>query len=334
MRYLYLREQWGKIGISEGQFYFRKGKAVRKIPSETIEGIVLIGNIQMTTQCIQLCLQLEIIVLFFSTYGSYHGRLGDGRSANVKRQKEQLRMSDHPEFSLSLSKKLIHGKLHNQKVHIRRLLRYKKSRQDEVNNLITSISHDEKTLSNVITFNQLLGVEGAAAKAYFSALSVLLPSECGFSIRSRQPSMDSVNGLLNFGYRLLYYELFTVIELRGLSPYVGFLHKDRRHHASLASDLMEEWRAIIIDPIIVRLVNSRSKDFSKEVFIENQGRLSLEQITLFLKQYDKSINRKQIYPNFSKKAIDFREAIHYQISYLIEAIEKKDSGCYRTLTLK
>ena len=89
-----------------------------------------------------------------------------------------------------------------------------------------------------------MGYEGSASRAYFSILSSLLPDEFQFKGRSKMPPLDAFNSLVSLGYTLLMYELYGELENKGLCPYVGFMHSDRERHPTLASDLMEEWRAV------------------------------------------------------------------------------------------
>ena len=107
----------------------------------------------------------------------------------------------------------------------------------------------EKQLSDVSTVEEVMGLEGMAARVYFSVLSRFVQPDFAFHGRSRQPPKDAFNSMLSLGYTLLMYELYAEIENRGFSPYVGFMHRTHRGHPSLASDLMEEWRAVVVDPL-------------------------------------------------------------------------------------
>lgn len=99
-----------------------------------------------------------------------------------------------------------------------------------------------------------MGCEGNAAKNYFAALPKLVQPEFRFSGRTKQPPKDAFNSMLSLGYTMLLYEIYSEIENRGLTPYIGFLHSDRDGHPALASDLMEEWRSVIVDSAVLSLV--------------------------------------------------------------------------------
>jgi len=128
--------------------------------------------------------------------------------------------------------------------------------------------------------NVLLGVEGAAARSYFKAFGMLLPDDFQFEVRSRRPPMDPVNAALSFGYALLTGEAVSAAALAGLDPSVGFLHGDDDGRPSLALDLMEEFRPLVVDTTVLNLFRRnrltadhfRSEDGRPGVLFTDEGR--------------------------------------------------------------
>jgi CRISPR-associated protein Cas1 len=120
------------------------------------------------------------------------------------------------------------------------------------------------------SIDQLMGLEGAAAASYYPTLGECL-SHHGFEFttRSRRPPQDPVNAMLSFGYQLLWNHILLLIELQGLDPYHGCLHTSHHNHPCLASDLIEEFRAPIIDSLVLWLINTGVmdpfEDFTDEV---------------------------------------------------------------------
>jgi CRISP-associated protein Cas1 len=84
----------------------------------------------------------------------------------------------------------------------------------------------------------VMGVEGAAARAYFGALGVMMPAGLGLAGRSRQPPLDVVNAALSYGYAILAGEAVSALCTAGLDPAIGLLHADADRRPSLALDLM------------------------------------------------------------------------------------------------
>jgi CRISPR-associated endonuclease Cas1 len=106
----------------------------------------------------------------------------------------------------------------------------------------------------------LLGTEGQAAHLYFSRFGRMLKSTPGrefdFQKRQRRPPPDPVNALLSFAYALLAKDCFSALATVGFDPYHGFFHAGRHGRPSLALDLMEEFRPIIADSVVLTLVNN------------------------------------------------------------------------------
>jgi CRISP-associated protein Cas1 len=111
---------------------------------------------------------------------------------------------------------------------------------------------DEEGLDNI------RGIEGKAASDYFSFFNDLIVAQKEdfvFAGRNRRPPLDRVNCLLSFIYTLLYHDARSALETVGLDPAVGFLHRDRPGRLSLALDLMEEFRPVLGDRLVLSLIN-------------------------------------------------------------------------------
>ena len=105
------------------------------------------------------------------------------------------------------------------------------------------------------TVNEIIGYEGNAARIYFQCLGKLVDDDFKFEKRSRRPPLDEFNSMLNLGYSILMNEIYSRVENKGLNAYFGFVHQDREKHPTLVSDIIEEWRAVIIDSMVMSLVN-------------------------------------------------------------------------------
>lgn len=152
-------------------------------------------------------------------------------------------MSDDEDFSNNFAKRIIYAKISNQIVILRR---YSRNSDNDVSDEIKMMKICTQKLDNAHTSEEIMGFEGTAAKYYFSALSKLVNNDFSFNCRSRMPPKDPFNSMLSLGYTLLMYEIYGEIENKGLSPYAGFLHKDRERHPTLASEFIEKEGVIII----------------------------------------------------------------------------------------
>ena len=101
------------------------------------------------------------------------------------------------------------------------------------------------------TRDELMGIEGAAAREYFAALGQIVPDGMRFTGRSRQPPGDLINAALSYGYAIILGEAVSALCAAGLDPAIGLLHAEQDRRPSLALDLMEEFRPLIVDQIVI-----------------------------------------------------------------------------------
>jgi CRISPR-associated protein Cas1 len=120
-------------------------------------------------------------------------------------------------------------------------------------------------LGDATSHDQVLGHEGSASREYFRAWRQIIGDAWGFTSRERRPPPDPVNAMLSFGYTLLVQEAVAALETAGLDSAVGFLHRGRWGRPCLALDLMEEFRPVIVDAVVLRCVSTgivRSDEFT------------------------------------------------------------------------
>ena len=307
---------------------------LRTLPIESVEGITIIGNGQMTTPCISECLKRGISIQYYSPKGSYFGKLSSTKHVNTKRQRLQVRLTEDKTFALTLSKIILQAKLNNQIVLLRR---YQRNSKIHVNEEINTIKRLKDKISSGKDLPEISGYEGNAARAYFKGLNNLINvSEFKFNGRNRRPPKDPFNSLLSFGYTILLNDIYGAIESRGLNPYFAFLHQDREKHPTLSSDLIEEWRPIIVDSIAMALINGR------EISIENFYRdkatrgvyFTKEGLKKYILKIEKRLDTSMRYLNYIDYPVSFRRAIDMQVLQLCKAIEEKDPNLYQPVIIR
>ena len=175
-----------------------------------------------------------------------------------------------------------------------------------------------------------------AAKSYFAGLSRLVDEKFYFKGRSKQPPRDEFNSMLSLGYSILMNEIYSKLENRGLNPYFGFIHSDRENHPTLVSDMIEEWRAPIVDSMVMSMVNGHEifvEDFYQDVdtpgyFLNKDG------MKKFLNKIDGKLRAETKYLDYVDYAVNFRRAIDLQIGQLVKAIEEDDYRLYNPIWLR
>jgi hypothetical protein len=191
-------------------------------------------------------------------------------------------------------------------------------------------------VNRATTIESIMGYEGNAARLYFKGLSLLADKDFKFRGRSRMPPRDPFNSLLSLGYTLLLYEAYTAIANKGLNPYAGFLHKDRQGHPTLASDLMEEWRAVLVDSLVMSMVNGRK--VKKEDFYTKKetGAILIQKNALkkVIGEFENKIRTETSYLDYIDTRMSFRRAIQTQVGALCKTIDNNDVSIYRPIRLR
>ena len=265
MSFLYVTEPDCKVYFHENQIVMEDSNGLKTmLPIEILEGVILIGNANVSSSCQRELLRRGLPVTYLATNGQYYGRLESTKHINIERQRSQFRLGDDTVFCLTFARKIIEAKTHNQIVILRRYNRDKA--KESVKNCLHDMELVQKKVTSANSLEQLMGYEGNCAKLYFKGLSQLVHPDFPFSGRNKQPPRDPFNSLLSFGYTLLLYDMYGAIVNKGLHPYAGFLHQDRRGHPALGSDLIEEWRAVIVDALVMSLLNQGT--FSSEDFTQ------------------------------------------------------------------
>lgn len=335
MSYLYVTEQGATIGISDNRFQVKyKDGLLKSVPIETLEIIEVFGKVQITTQCLEECLKKGINIIFYSTNGSYYGRLISTSHVNVKRQRLQADLGKNDVFKLAFSKRVIDAKIKNQIVIIRR---YARNKEINIERSIDEMQYMLRKIKNQCsTIDQLMGYEGAAAKIYFKVIGKLINPDFSFSGRNRRPPLDPFNSMISLGYSIMLNEIYGKLEGKGLNPYFGIMHRDREKHPTLASDLMEEWRAVLIDSTVLSMLNGH--ELNKEDFytdLEGPGVfLAKEGFKVYIKKLETKFRTESKYLSYIEYSVSFRKALDLQVNQLVKAIEAGAPELYSPIIIR
>lgn len=265
MTHIYLTRSDVKIGTAQGRLTIKQvdGDFEKSVPLSGVDSINVYGNPQLSTQLIRECLSSRIPVGYFSEDGHYFGRISSFENLDPARQKKQILLTDNQEFCLAWSKRIVSAKILNSIEVLNSMSEVYVFSDDELRGLYHSLD----TLRFAESVDMVLGLEGNAAKTYFACLPKLVCDDgFAFSGRSTRPPKDPVNSMLSYGYSLFHRNIISAIERHSLHPYYGYMHKIKRGHAALASDLIEEYRAPLVDRTVIALVNSgeiSSDDFTR-----------------------------------------------------------------------
>ena len=334
MTTIYLTEHGSVLSRRENKLIISQSQEmIKDCPIEKVEGIVLIGSASITSPLMTELMERDITLTWISSSGKFYGRLEPSRSVNIERQMLQFKKAEDEDFSLAMSKKWIDAKLRNS---ITMLNRWSREREGlDTSEQIKKIKETIEKISYSSSLENLRGLEGYGSKCYFEALKLIIPPQYNFKERNRQPPRDPFNSLLSFAYTLLIYEIYTAITLKGLHPYRSFLHSPRRGHPALASDLMEEWRALFADALAMHCLSHRivsEEDFT--TLPESKGGgvyLTQNANKKFISQFEKRLRSYNRYLDYIEYPATFRESMAFQVGSLVKAIENNDPNIYRPI---
>lgn len=255
-----------------------------RVPLHNLEGIVCFGYKGVSPALMGACAEKGISLCFLTQHGRFLARINGPVSGNVLLRQTQYFRSADQDNSLAIARSFLLGKIYNGRWCLERVKRDHPMRVDQgkIDDAIDQMLQSLVSLEHAVSRDEIMGIEGIAAKAYFGAFpQMILRNEDVFQFdgRNRRPPLDPVNAMLSFAYTLLGNEIASALETVGLDPAVGYLHTVRPGRASLALDLLEELRAPLADRFVVTQINLGSftgKDFQKKengaVFLTDDAR--------------------------------------------------------------
>lgn len=281
------------------------GEEQFRMPLDRVARIVLIGDLTLSSSFIHQVMRRNIDVVVHSSTSRYLGRVSGDSSPQAALRRSQYALFDDPEQSLAFARVVVRAKLENQRAL---LMRHSRRRGLDIGQWIEQLRQSVTGIDLVESVPELLGVEGAAARAHFAALRVLLP-DWGFDGRHRRPPTDPINILLSFGYSMLTREVESAVRSAGLDPATGFLHAPAGDRPSLAFDMVEEWRPVLVDSVVLRSIGVgrlRPEDFSFDD--DGRCRMSGDARTRFIEDYEHRMLTMARYHESGRK-VTYREAL-------------------------
>lgn len=300
-----------------------KGEVVQKMPGHQLRAIYLYGAVQLTAQAVQTALELDIDVSYFSPAGRFLGMLRGLPTSGVDARIGQYEFFQKDVVRLRLAREIIRAKIHNQRVLLMR-------NGDAPESVLKKMAELRDGVADVTDRTQLLGYEGMAAAFYFEHFTSMLKGRgeawrFDFQGRNKRPPRDPVNALLSLAYSMLAKELTGVIHAVGLDPFLGFLHQPRYGRPALALDLMEEFRPLIADSVVISLINRGElgvDDFVRSAngtFLKDGGRRA------FWEGYFRRMDTEVSHPEFGYK-MSYRRMLEVQARQLWRYLRGEAAG--------
>jgi CRISPR-associated protein Cas1 len=283
------------------------------------------GNIQLSTQAIQTLCEAEVPVCYFSQGGWFYGITTGLCTKNVFLRQRQFAMAGQPWFCRNLARSLTTGKIRNQRTFLLR------NHVEPPARVIAEMKVMAERAENSASLEELLGLEGNAARLYFQSFAGMIKIETNDSLgdggftfdfegRNRRPPLDPVNALLSLGYSMLAKDFTIACYAVGFDPMLGFYHQPRFGRPALALDLMEPFRPLIVDSSLVNAINTRMvtlNDFmtvGASVALKPQGRKA------FYRAYELRMDTLVTHPMFDYR-VSYRRLLEIQARLLAKTLE-------------
>jgi len=254
---LYISEVGTFLGVAKHTIVLKqKGKVIYKMPKTQCERIIIAStSVSLSGALVKLCAEMGIAIDFIDLYAKNtpYASLYGNKNAYAKLSLKQLKILETP-FQLKIAKAFVKGKVKNQINYLKYLNRYHKILDLPINSMEKRLA---AMLQKAQTPNELMGYEGQSAVHYWQGLSQVVEDKVNFNYRITYGATDLVNSALNYGYAILYSRVQYHAVRAGLSLHISFLHALDDNKPTLVYDMVEEFRAFVVDRAIFSMINSR-----------------------------------------------------------------------------
>lgn len=335
---IYVREQGAVVRKRGERLVVTKGfDELMDVPLVHVRQVALVGNVQLTTQAAAMLLQNDVDVVFFSQHFKFRGRLVATGSKFARLRHSQLQVMSDESKAIQIAREIVVGKLTNQRVLLQRHLANLPagSPRSVLKESVDGIAHMREGAGRTESLETLRGYEGKAGAYYFAGLKALLHPGWGFQGRQYYPPPDPINAALSLGYSLLLKDAVAAVQLVGLDPYLGFFHVIEYARPSLALDVMEEFRPIVVDSMVLELVSRQQltpADFTKTGRQERPVEMSDGGVNLLLKAYEERLQTTVRHP-VSGDQVTYRRCLELQVRQIANIVLGK-TALYVPVTIK
>jgi len=305
---LVVQSQYARIG-KEGETLkiTDEEKGETRVRFIEISDVALFGNVSITTPALSALLEREIPVTFHSHGGWFRGVAHGIGHRNVEVRTAQYRMSFDEASCLRFARELVAAKITNQRTILRRNWRGEPEARQSV---LDRLAAARKSAGGATTPAELLGIEGDAAATYFRAFAGLIkaPDEnqdqggdlapFRFDARNRRPPTDPVNAMLSLAYAMLTRHLTITLTSVGLDPYRGFYHAPRYGRPALALDIMEPFRSIIANSVVLSAINTGEVGPNDFVVATTGTALTQAGRRRFVEAFERRLSQETTHPVF------------------------------------
>jgi CRISPR-associated protein Cas1 len=328
---LYVSEHGAKIGKNgESLTIFYQEGRVDEVPLKDLVHICLFGNVQCSTQLLHTLMASGVSISYLSSHGTLVGMTVPPITKNVFLRQKQFVKFQHPDLALRLARWIISAKIANQRTMLRR-------NGSASNQVLREMKELRDKALEVASLDSLRGVEGRAGRLYMESFPSMLKNhevdgQALMKGRNRRPPKDPINALLSLGYTLLVRDVMAACYHVGLDPLFGFYHSIEPGRPSLALDMMEPFRPIITDSVVLRVMNTQEITLDDFYWGQDSCQLKKNGRKKFFAAYERRLHESLTHPSFEYK-LSYRRALDLEIRMLARHLEGELSE-YHPLTTR
>jgi len=314
MTTLYVMDSHAFVSKRHGTLVVKTDEGKKTLPLERVTDVVCCGDISWSGAALRELAEERISVAMMGPHDEWVGRWEPQESKTIPLRRAQFRAADDPVRAGAIAQSIVMGKVRNSRGLLVRARR--EGLYEDAGEIDTLGALVDRLTNAAYPVEVSRGIEGEAASVYFAAYGRVI-SRDGFSFttRSRRPPADPANALLSFGYALLAHAVGTAVRVVGFDAHVGFLHADRYGRESLALDLMEEFRALIVDTLVSAVTHRRVVTPDDFVFEPTGCRLKPEARRAYIEQYERKLADEVTHPVLGQR-VTHRRAIELQARIL------------------
>jgi CRISP-associated protein Cas1 len=313
---LYVQGQGHSVGLKGDLLEIRDRKTVvNQVRLREVSQVSLFGSVQLSAQALRELAARDVTILHLSYGGWLTAVTTPPPHKNIELRRRQFQAAANQKLCLYLARAFVSGKIRNSRTLLRRNGRELKD------NVIHRLAENRRKAECAKSLNELLGMEGLAARDYFANFTRMLKTSDAarttfdFESRNRRPPRDPINALLSFLYSMLSKDLTVTLVRIGFDPYLGYFHQPRYGRPALALDLIEEFRPLIADSVVIGMINNgeiRPADFisrAGSVALRSDGRKRV------LEAYERRLDTEVTHPRFGY-SISYRRVFEVQARLL------------------
>ncbi|MEY9214314.1 CRISPR-associated endonuclease Cas1 [Thermobifida halotolerans] len=316
-----VRSRGDRVRVEHGE------ETLLSVNLKRVRQVVAVGRVGFSTPFVHRALRQGVELVLLDDIGRFQGRLSRALGGDVHVRAAQYEAALDGATALAHARSFVAGKIANLRTALLRAWRRHGVAEDTAEVSARLLKARTGAL-RARSLTELMGHEGAASRDYFACLGRLFGPEWGFTHRRRRPPPDQVNAMLSFGYTLLLNDAVVACHIAGLDPEAGFLHALRRGRASLALDLIEEFRPVIVDSVVTRLVlggRVTPDGFDVSGDSEQGCRMKPDTLKTFLAAYEKRMLTLARHPGLGRR-VSYRMALVAQARLMASVIAGDESA--------